>query len=219
MRRFPTTTLCLVAAAIAIVGGWLIFAKSEHARFLAVDRVRHSKSAFHLTYTVDHATGPAASETWDLRNVDGRSVASYAVSDRSGSVARFDEDITNYDVTFLFERLVQDGIWDLQSRPFRGKSQDLHTVRIEQTADTQSGTHRFSFTDPHYIATSAGREFHIHLDPHKPVPDLLTLQSTSTADPRYQKIVDDFEQFGSPRFKATVIAAREKLLRVPGAKG
>jgi hypothetical protein len=86
-------------------------------------------------------------------------------------------------------------------------------VTIEQVADTQSGSHHFAFTDPRYLATEAGREYHIHLDPNKPVPDLLTLQSTSTADPRYQEIVDDFEQFGPPSFKRTIVAAREKLLR------
>ena len=108
---------------------------------------------------------------------------------------------------------MQDGIWDLESRPLRGKNLDVHSVRIEQTADTQSGSHRFVFSDPHYIATSAGREYHIHLDKDKPVPDLLKLDSSATADNRYQKIVDEFEKFGSPRFKHTIAAAREKLLK------
>ena len=41
----------------------------------------------------------------------------------------------------------------------------------------------------------------------------MSLQSTSTADPRYEKIAEDFEQFGSPRFKATIAQARAKLLK------
>jgi hypothetical protein len=86
-------------------------------------------------------------------------------------------------------------------------------VEISQVADKSSGSHRFLFSDAHYIATEAGREYHIHLDPHKPVPDLVNLQATSTADPRYEKIAEDFEQFGPPRFKATIAAAKAKLLK------
>jgi hypothetical protein len=148
-----------------------------------------------------------------MQNLNGVSSAAYAVTDRKGTIARFNEPMSGYDVTFLFDKLVQDGIWDLHTRPPRGKQRDIHAVTIAQVADKASGQHHFEFTDPHYIATSAGREYHIHLDPNKPVPDLLTLESTSTADPRYQLIVNDFEQFGTPRFKATIVAAREKLLR------
>lgn len=213
MRRFPVTTLILILVAIAIVGGWMLFARQEHDRYVAVDRVRHSQSIVRLDYTIDHASGPMAREAWHMQNVNGKSLATYAVTDRKGTIARFEELITNYDVTFLFENLVQDGIWDLQSRPFRGKNTDVHIVRIEQTADTQSGRHRFVFTDPHYLATSAGREYRIHLEQSKPVPDILKLDSSATADDRYQKIVNAFEQFGSPRFKHTIAVARAKLLK------
>ena len=110
-------------------------------------------------------------------------------------------------------RVVADGIWELQTRPFRGDHPDVHTVRIAQVTGTQSGAHTFAFSDPHYLATSAGREYHIHLDRSKPVPDLLTLDSTSSADPRYQQIVDTVEAYGSPRFRETIAKARAKLLR------
>jgi hypothetical protein len=213
MRRFPITTLIIIAAVVAAVGGWMLFAKTEHDRFVAVERVNHSRSEIRLSYTLQHTSGPIAREVWAMRNIDGRSVASYAAVDRKGAKATFDELITGYDVTFLFDKLVQDGIWELESRPFRGSSQTLHVVEISQVADKSSGSHRFLFSDAHYIATEAGREYHIHLDPHKPVPDLVNLQATSTADPRYEKIAEDFEQFGPPRFKATIAAAKAKLLK------
>jgi hypothetical protein len=212
MRRISFTPLILVAAVLAAVGGWMLFAKPEHERFVAVQRVLHSRSEVHLTYAITHAEGPIAREVWTMQNIDGHSTAAYAVTNRSGTIAKFNEPIQGYDVTFLFQKLVLDGIWELHTRPPRGKERDIHAVTIMQVADKASGSHHFEFTDPRYIATSAGREYHIHLDPNKPVPDLLTLESTSTADPRYQKIVDDFEQFGPPSFKATVVAAREKLL-------
>jgi hypothetical protein len=213
MRRFPITSLILVAAVVAAVGGWMLFAKSEHDRFVAVDRVNRSRSEIRLSYTVVHTSGPIAREVWAMRNIDGHSVASYTAVDRKGTKASFDEQITGYDVTFLFDKLVQDGIWELETRPFRGSSATLHVVEISQVADKSSGSHRFQFSDAHYIATEAGREYHIHLDPHKPVPDLVNLQSTSTADPRYEKIAEDFEQFGPARFKATIAAAKAKLLK------
>jgi hypothetical protein len=213
MRPNPITWLIVAAAIVAVAGGWLLFAKNEHDRFVAVNRVLTSRSEFRLTYTLSHTNGPIAQETWTIRNVNGSSTESYVATDRRGAKASFDEPVVGYAATFLFEKLVQDGIWDLETRPFRGSSAVLHVVEIAQVADKASGSHRFQFSDPHYIATEAGREYHIHLDPNKPVPDLVNLQSTSTADPRYAQIVADFEQFGTPRFKATVAQARAKLLK------
>ena len=166
-----------------------------------------------MTYEVQHTNGPIGTETWTFNNVDGRSSVDYAATDRHGLKASFVESIEGYDVTFLFQKLVLDGIWDLESRPFRGSPATLHVVEISQIADKAHGSHRFLFSDPAYIAHQAGREYQIHLDKNKPVPDLLSLQSTAVADPRYQKIVDDFEAFGSEHFKHTVATARAKLLK------
>jgi hypothetical protein len=213
MRRFPTTLVILAACVVAAVGGWLLFARSEHERFVAVDQVRQSRSAIRFSLSVDHERGAIAREEWRFANVDGHSTAAYSAVDRRGTRASFDEPVVGYDVTFLFDRLVADGIWELQTRPFRGADPDVHTVRIEQTTGTQSGSHSFAFSDARYLATTAGREYHIHLDRDKPVPDLLRLDSTSSADPRYQKVIDDFTGFGSPRFKRTVAEARRRLLR------
>jgi hypothetical protein len=212
MRRSRIVpTLVVLAAVIAVVGGWLLFSKVEHDRFVAVDKIRQQRSEVHMSYVLQHTNGPIASETWTFRNINGRSTASYAAVDRHGTKASFDESIANYDVTFLFQKLVLDGIWDLESRPFRGSNATLHVVEISQIADKAHGSHRFLFSDATYIANEAGREYHIHLDKNKPLPNLLNLQSVSTADPRYKKIAEDFEQFGSPTFKRTMQAARAKL--------
>jgi hypothetical protein len=213
MQRFPTTFVILGVAAIAIVSGWFVFAGREHARFAAVDQVRRQRSEIRITYAIDHESGRLAHEEWRFANVDGRQTASYSAVDRNGTRATFDERESGYDVTFLFDKLVADGIWELQTRPFRGDRPDVHTVRIAQVTGAQSGAHTFAFSDPHYLATSAGREYHIRLDREKPVPDLLTLDSTSSADPRYQKIVNDVESYGSPRFRETIVKARQRLLR------
>ncbi|HYW53927.1 MAG TPA: hypothetical protein VE826_08155 [Dongiaceae bacterium] len=214
MRRFPTTTFAIVLAVIAMIVGWKIFYHDETQRFHAVQQIRQQRSELHFGQAITHDKGPIAREEWRLDNVDGKSSATYTAENRAGSrVAKFTEPIPGYDVTFAFEKLVQDGIWELQTRPLKGKTDNVYTVSVAQVAGDRSGSHKFTFTDPKYLAVAAGRQYHIHLDKNKPVPNLLTLQSTSNADPRYQKVVDDFASFGPPRFKKTVAAAREKLLR------
>jgi len=213
MQRFPTTWVILAITAIAAVSGWFLFAGQEHARFAAVDQVRRQHSEIRIWYTIAHERGKIAREEWAFANLDGRSTTTYTATDRNGDRATFDEHEPGYDVTFLFDKLVADGIWELQTRPFRGNDSDVHTVKIAQVTGAQSGSHTFEFTDAHYLATTAGREYHIRLDKDKPVPNLLTLDSTSSADPRYQKIVTDVQSFGSPRFHHAVDEARTKLVR------
>ena len=214
MRRFPTTPVIVVLAIIGIVGGWRLFSGNETQRYQAVQQVRNQRSELHFGEVITHDKGPIAREEWRLDNVNGKSVASYDAENRAGTrIAKFSEPIQGYDVTFTFEKLVQDGIWELHTRPLKGNTSDVYTITVAQVAGDRSGSHKFTFADPHYLATTAGRQYQIHLDRNKPVPDLLTLKSTSNADPRYQKMVDDFAAFGPPRFKKTVAAAREKLLK------
>ncbi|HTD38789.1 MAG TPA: hypothetical protein VK669_14860 [Candidatus Limnocylindrales bacterium] len=214
MRRFPTTPVIVVLAIIGIVGGWRLFSGNETQRYQAVQQVRNQRSELHFGEVITHDKGPIAREEWRLDNVNGKSVASYDAENRAGTrIAKFSEPIQGYDVTFTFEKLVQDGIWELHTRPLKGNTSDVYTITVAQVAGDRSGSHKFTFADPHYLATTAGRQYQIHLDKNKPVPNLLTLKSTSNADPRYQKMVDDFAAFGPPRFKKTVAAAREKLLK------
>jgi hypothetical protein len=213
MRRFPATLLISIVAVIFVVGGIRLFWKSENQRYQAVDVVRKQQSLIRFSQTITHDKGPIAREEWQLSNLNGVSKASYEAVNRAGTrVAHFSYPITGYDVTFAFEALVRDGIWELGSRRLLGKADDVYTISVAQTAGDRSGAHTFSFTDPHYLATTAGREFTIHLDRDKPVPDLLTLKSTSSADDRYQKVVDDFSSFGPPGFRVTVAKARDELL-------
>jgi hypothetical protein len=214
MRRFPTTLVIVVLAIIGVVGGWRLFSGNESQRYQAVRQVRYQRSELHFGEAITHDKGAIAREEWRLDNVNGKSVASYTAENRAGSrIAKFTEPIEGYDVTFTFEKLVQDGIWELHTRPLKGNTTNVYTVTVAQVAGDRSGSHKFTFADPHYLATTAGRQYEIRLDKNKPVPNLLTLSSTSNADPRYQKVVDDFAAFGPPRFKKTVAAAREKLLK------
>jgi hypothetical protein len=217
MSRFPTTLVVLVIAVAGLIGGWFLFWPVESQRYHQVAAVRDQRSVIHLAETITYAKGPIAREALRLDNDNGKSSASYAIEDRKGTIATFAEPINGYDVTFAFDLLVRDGIWELKTPAvFHGNTDTVYTISIAQRAGAKSGSHTFTFADPHWLATAAGRQYEIHLDRGKPVPseaDLLKMRSTANADPRYQKIVNDFGGFGPPRFKKTVAAARQKLLR------
>jgi len=216
MRRFPTTPFIVILAIVAVVGAWRLFAHTETTRYQAVQTVRHARSYIKLTMDVVYPTGRIGSEHYTLINNDGVSQALYSVADRNGSTARFDETVRGIDVSYVFDQVVQDGIWQIDTKYPRTLDDVKYTVAIEQTAGDQSGTRKTSFTDPHFWATAAGRQYHIHLDPNKATPtqnDLLRMDSTSTADVRYEKIVKDFQEFGTPTFKNTIASARTKLLK------
>ena len=163
--------------------------------------------------TVAYARGPIAEESYVLIDDDGVSLATYSVTDRKGDRAHFDETIRGYGVSFVFEKLVQDGIWQLDSKPARGRDEPIYTVSVQQTVQREHGARSVSFSDPEYWAKA--REFHLTLDPHKATPDeadLVKLESSTNPDSRYLNVVNDFRGFGSPAFKATIASARKKLL-------
>ena len=202
----------IVAVAIAgILLGWLIFAGNESQRHARVHAVRVSHSELHVALVIAYAAGPIERESWSVGDVDGRSSAGYAVTDRNGRTVRVDARMQNSEVPFLFDAVVRDGIWQAPSRPQRGETSEHYTVTVSQKVGAAGGARTFTFTDPHYWAVTAGREYHIVLDRGKPVPDVLKLRGTSLADPRYLAIVSDIEAFGSPRFRAAEERARSSL--------
>lgn len=211
-RRGILASLIALGAAIAIAGTlWQLFSRDQEQRIRQVHDVERSPSYVAVSLTLDRTTGPVARETYTMVDDNGRSEAAYAVTNRAGTTARFRETVPGYGVSFLFDRLVADGIWGLTTRPARGDTSVRYTVSVKQTVQGQQGERTVTFTDPHYWATTAGRQFRIHLERDKPTPDLLTLRSTSIADPHYAMVVADFRDFGSPTFKATIRQARSRL--------
>jgi len=213
MNRSPVIPLAITVLAIAaVVIGWMIYWPIESSRYAATRTVERSKSIIRMTYTVTHQHGPIARERLIFSNVDGKAEVAYEGTNRPGTaIARFKQPVAGFNVATLFGETVHDGVWDLRTKPPRGDTTISYTIAVYQETDNQSGEHTFTFTDPHYWATTGGRQYVIHLDKNKPVPDLLTLRSTSISEPRYGKIVHDFDAFDAPGFRATLAAARAKL--------
>lgn len=213
MRRSAIVPLSIfVLAVIAAIAGWRIYWPGESQRYAATQAVRKTHSELRLTYTVTHQLGPIARERMTFINRDGDARVSYEGTNRAGTtIARFTAPLDGYEVANLFGKVVEDGIWELRSQPPRGDTATTYGISVYQLSDNQHGSHSFSFTDPHYWATTGGRQYTLHLDRNKPVPDLVTLQSHSLTEPRYGKLVADFEGFGTPGFRATLTTARAKL--------
>jgi hypothetical protein len=213
MRRRPfATTFILIAVALGLVTGWLFFGRGEANRYRVVQRVLQAPSAIRLSLVVHYRKGPITEEDYRMADLNGVSSATYRAVGSNGLSIRVESlPRETYDVSFLFERTVQDGIWELRSKPPRGDTSTQYTITVYQLTDNQHGTHTMTFTDPHYWATTGGRQFHLHLDRNKPLPDLLLLKSTSLIEPRYGLLVDDFRAFGSAPFRAKIAAAQARL--------
>jgi hypothetical protein len=212
--------IVLLAAIVAIVGGWYMFAKTESGRIEATRAIQASRSEIAVGLDIAHDNGPIAHEAYRMSDNDGISRVQYTGTGRSGAAyrviepARATKDPTT-NVAVLFGELQQDGIWDLGNAPARGEKSVAYTVTVSQTVNGQHGAHTFTFTDPHYWATTGGQQYHIKLDKNKPVPDLVQLKSTAIAEPRYGRIVSDFLDFGSPAFRSAVAAQQRKLRQHP----
>ena len=212
MRRSFIAPIIFFVSIAAFVVGWQVYAKDEAARFAAVHQVRMQRSVLGLRYEVSSTRGPYARELYTMDDVDGKSRVSYAVTNSKGTTASFNLPVNGYDVSFLFQKLVLDGVWEVHNEPPRGDLSKVFRVTVTQTADTKSGSRTVGFTDPHYWAVNGGREYSIKLSKDKAV-DLLHMTSTSMAEPRFEKIVADFAAFSPAGLRASVAAARAKLAR------
>jgi hypothetical protein len=213
MRRHVVPVLIAIASIVAVVVGWRIYAADEAARYVAMQRVLHAPSIIKLRYRVAYQRGEVAFEEYDIRNIDGKAHVDYSAQNRRGDKASFSQDVPGFDVSVLFESLVRDGVWELPSVKPAGNTEIAYAVGVEQTTENASGKHAFTFTDPEYWKSRAGRLYHIDLAKSK-VPsqdDLLKMQSTQIAQPGFAKVVTDFNAFAPPNLRKTIVAAKAKL--------
>ena len=215
VRRNPIPAFIAVVAIIGLGCAYAYFSFSQTDRYRASRHVLAEKSTIDLRMTVDYERGPIAREDYRMSDDDGISATSYRVLGRGGTEVTVTERPRatleqGANVADLFGRVVQDGIWELHARPPRGDTTTRYTIAIAQVAGAAHGSYRFSFTDPHYWATTGGHQFHIVLAKGKPLPDLLQLSSTTLVEPRYGRLVEDLRSFGPPAFRAKMLVARER---------
>jgi hypothetical protein len=211
VRRSIIPIFIAVASVLCLVLGWRVFGRDAIERYQRVRLLEKQPSEIRLSMTVRYARGAIAEEEYRMVDLNGLSSVSYRVAGRSGTSVRVEGlPYASYDVSSFFGQTVQDGIWELRDAPPRGDTTIRYSITIAQTVDGRQGTHTMWFTDPHYWATTAGRQYRIRLEKDKPVPDVLFLRGTSIAQPRYQRLVDDFREFGSDAFHAKVAAARKR---------
>ena len=206
MQR-PSFPLIVIALAVAaVIAGWLLFfVKPESARYHATQKVANSSSDLHVGLIVRYSNGRIASEEYRMADHNGSSTATYRIIGTNGKVYTITTPaIESYTVPFFFERVVADGIWKITDRPPRGDRSITYTTHVDQAVQNERGSRTVTFTDPHYWATTAGHQYEIHLDRNKPTPNLLQLSGTTLSDKRYQEIVKDFRDFGTPGFRAKV---------------
>jgi hypothetical protein len=207
-------TAIFIFAVVFIVLGTIFIPWPDFQHKPDVTRVRQSASVLDLGMAIKYDKPPIYLEQYTMHNDNGISTVQYKVQGYNGKVVTITlpPDKT-YAVTFLFQEIVQDGIWQLVNKPPAGDTSAHYTLHIHQVADKEQGTRTVTFTDPKYWALEAGRQYQIELSPNSPVPDLTKLKSTSMADPRYLKIVQAIRNFGSESFRQKIRQAQALVRR------
>lgn len=204
------TAIAVFAIVFVIAGTFLVrWHDFDMKNKEAVHRVLTSQSVLDTSLQIQYDKPPIYNESYHMHNDNGISSVQYRVQGYSGKVVTITlpPDKT-YAVTFFFQEIVQDGVWKLTNRPDAGNTDVRYTLKISQVAGSERGTRTITFTDPHYWAITAGRQYHIVLSKNGPTPDLTKLQSTSLADPRFEQIVNAFRAFGPPTFRERVKQAQ-----------
>ncbi len=208
----PLAVFLTIFAGFIFAG--IIYLHTLAPRYANNHKILTSPSDVKVSLAIAYDRGPVREETWTMRDHNGLSSIAYRALGRNGVQVTIDERPTDTinndtDVAFLFGKLVQDGLWDLPSKPPRGNANAHYTISVYQLITSLHGGRSFTFTDPHYWATTGGHQFTIHLDKNKPVPDLLQMSSTTLVEPRYALLVQDFRAFGPQSF-ITRIASEKK---------
>jgi len=201
-------------AVIFIVAGLFFIKWPDFQHNSQVGNSLQRPSRLYVRLTIQYDKPPIYLKQYTMRNDNGSSSAQYKITGYSGKVVTISlPPEQTYAVTFFFEEVVADGAWQIVNAPPLGNTDVHYTFFIHQVAEGKQGSRKVAFTDPHYWAVTAGRQFHIHMSKGGQTPNLVTLQSTSIAEPRYEKIVNAFRHFGSSSFRMRIVQAQAMIRR------
>lgn len=212
MRHRSIVPLAILLFAIFMaVTGYFIYWRGETGRVTQVAKIHQAKSEIYAHLLINYDHPPVYDEEYRMKDIEGKSSFTYVIRSYAGKeVSITAPPAAMYDVSFFFGKLDQDGVWQIVNQPPRGNTSIHYTVYVKQVVDFKQGDRTVTFTDPHWWATTAGRQYNIDLSKNNP-KDLLKMQSTSLADPRYQTIVDDFRNFGPDEFRHRIAQARASM--------
>jgi hypothetical protein len=216
MRRFPIEILIVVLSIVMLALGWRIYGAGEMGRFAPAIHAQKAPSELYARLSIRYPKPPIYEEAYRMSDVEGVSRFQYQVRGYNGHEITVSAPPARiHDVSFFFGRLDQDGIWQLVNRPPLANFDAKYTVYVKQLADYKQGERTVTFTNPQYWATKVTRHYSIDLS--KGVPkDLLRMQSTEVADPRYVQIVKDFRDFGPDEFRHNVGIAQSRIRGMHG---
>lgn len=218
MRRdWFYTGIFVFCVVFVVVGTWVGIHNHWWGDFQHKAEVQHvlqRPTVLHISLTIKYDHPPIYQEQYVMENNNGLSTAYYKIRAYSGKEITIapPRATPTYEITFFFEQIEQDGLWQLLNKPPRGNTSVHYTLYAHEIVNGTQGSRTIVFTDPKYWAKTAGRQYEIHLSPNSPTPNLLTLKGTAIADPRYQQIVQAFRNFGSPLFREKIAQARQLVL-------
>lgn len=211
-RRFPFVELgIIVLAVVGVVAIFVVNYPLEKKRAADVATRRACPSQIYSRLLIGYDKPPVYEEEYRMQDVEGKSKFDYRIRSYSGKeVTIVAPERATYDVSFFYGRLDQDGVWQLVNQPPRGNTNVHYTVYVKQLVECKQGERTITFTDPHYWATTAGRQYAIDLSKQNP-NDLLKMNSKALANPGYEKVVNEFLTFGPSSFRAKISAARAAM--------
>ncbi len=211
MRRQAIPIFILVMTLLFVAIVYAKFFTGETQKLHQVERMAKSPSRIYARMLIRYDKPPIYEEEWRMQDIEGVSTYEYLIRSYDGKQITITAPPHQvYDVSFFWGKLDQDGVWQIVNQPPRGDTSATYTVYAKQVVDYKQGERTVTFTDPHYWAVTAGRQYTIDLSKSAP-KDLLKMQSTQLANPHYQMVVDDFLNFGPPEFRAKIAQARAQL--------
>ena len=210
MHRSVVPLAILVFAIFMAVTGYFVYWHSETGRIKEVAKIHGAKSEIYARLHIAYDHPPVYEEEYRMQDIEGKSTFTYRIRSFAGKeISITAPPAAMYDVSFFFGQLVQDGVWELVNRDPRPDAAAFYTVYVKQRADYKEGDRTVTFTDPKYWATLKGQRFQMDLSKQNP-NDFFTVKGTSLAEPQYEKIVDDFRNFGPDEFRRNVAKAQAR---------
>jgi hypothetical protein len=207
MRRLPPVELFIVVlTAIFLIVGWRVYGGLHPVTGLG--HAQKAPSQLYARLSIRYAKPPVYEEEYRMQDIEGTSTFEYRIRSYNCKEITIKAPAGKiYDVSFFFGGLDQDGIWQMVNLSPLPHPDAYYAVYVKQLADFKQGERTVTFTNPTYWAThSEQRQFDLSKQSSK---DVLVLQSQK-ADPRYEKIVDDFRSFGPDEFRKNVAAAQAR---------